>query len=181
MADEDEIVVQAAKKLAAVIKQAKPKANVFHHWVLGQGPIGESWPDVVSKDENEWSPKYSEWAHAYVIGDEEDGRQKITNAKVRDAITFRVWGFYGFLKGDATKNSNDVWRVHYKQVQNAITKATRLQSNSDTQGVRLVDKHDEWQINQNGVYWMGDHKCHIAQGTITIYPSFVLTPTPIAV
>jgi hypothetical protein len=179
--DTETIVVDVAKKLAEVIKAAKPKANVFHYWILGQGPIGESWTDVISPLEDEWAPQYPTWAHAYVIGDEEDTRIKISNARVRDGITFRLWGFYGFLKGTSDRNSNDVWRVHYKQVQNAITKATRLQTQTSPQGVTLIDKHDEWQINQNGVYWMGQNKCHIVQGTITVHPSFALNPTPIAV
>lgn len=179
MADND-VAVRTAKKLAAIIKATKPKANVYHWWLLGQGPIGESWPDMLSEAETEWGEDYTPWAHAYVIGYENDARKKRTNVRVTDSTGFRLWAFYGFKKGDADKNSSDIFKIHCKDVQNAITKATRFQQVDDVNGVPEVEQHDEWQITQEGVYWMGEgNKCHIAQGEIVVVSYLTLNPIPI--
>jgi hypothetical protein len=182
---EEDVVVRAAKKMASVIKAAVPKANVFHYWILGQGDIGSSWPDVQSPDEDAWSAEgHSTWAHAYIIGFDEEESKKVTNARRRDFTTFRLWGFYGFYKGNATKNSSDLAIISWHTAKNALTKATRFQQVDDTvndpNGVPEVEQHGEWQITASGVYWMGTgNKCHIAQGNITVDSSLVLLPTTI--
>ena len=181
----DDVQVRVAKKLATIIQAAQPNAKVYHYWILGQGAIGESLPDMLSNAETEWSslsPTYVPWAHAYIIGDEEESSEKITNARRRDFMTFKLWGFYGFLKGDASHNSTDVFRKHRTIVKNALTAATKLQDTTDPNGVPEVEKHGEWQISQVGVYWMGDTaKAHIAQGTITVNTSILINPVPISV
>lgn len=178
MADETtDIQVRTAKFMAAVIKAAVPKANVYHYWILGQGPIGESWPDMLSEDEDDWEElnnAYRPWAHAYVIGFEEEPCQRTTNYRRKDTTTFRLWGFYGFMKGTVDKNSHDIALVHWHEIKNALSAALCFQSAANPSGVSEVSKHNEWQITQAGVYWMGDNKCHIAQGTIEVESSVVV-------
>ena len=186
MANND-IQIRAAKKLASIIQAAKPKAKVYHYWILGQGAIGESFPDMLSPLEDEWESEnaaYVPWAHAYVIGYDAFPREKTTNAGFTDTEVLRLWGFYGFMKGTVDKNSADISSKHWKDVQNAISAATKLQQVDDTvsdpDGVPEVTQHGEWQISQAGVYWMGKpNKVHIAQGEIEVYARLRINPTPI--
>lgn len=183
----NDVAVRAAKKLASIIQATKPKAKVYHWWLIGQGALGESWPDIQSPLEDEWAsvdPRYVPWAHAYIIGYDASNRTKVTNAKIMDLENFRLWGFYGFFKGTPEKNSADIARMHWADVQNAITAATKLQQVddivADPDGVPEIDKHMEWQIDQMGVYWMGkENKCHIAQGDLTIQTKQLINPTTI--
>jgi hypothetical protein len=179
----NDVAVRAAKKLAALIQAAKPKAKVFHYWVLGQGPIGESWPDIQSPLEDEWedlNEKYVPWAHAYIIGYDANNRTKVSNASFADMENLRLWGFYGYLKGTPEKNSADIARTHWADVQDAISAATKLQTVGNPNGVPEIEKHLEWQIDQMGVYWMGDkEKCHIAQGELSLQIKQVINPISI--
>lgn len=180
--DETDVEVRVAKKLAQIIQAAKPKAKVFHWWVIGQGPIGESFPDVQSELEDEWGATYIPWPHAYVIGYDQASRQKkAINTAFRDIETYRLWGFYGFMKGDENKNSADIARIHWKEVQNAITKATKMQQTSDPNGVPEAEQHGEWQIEKMGIYWMGTVPVHIAQGELAVSSRIILNPMPIGV
>ncbi len=174
---QNDIQVRCAKKLAEIIQATKPKARVHPYWILGQGPIGESFPDMLSKTEDEWGT--AEWAHGYVIGFDAFPREKTHNASFKDTERLKLWAFYGFMKGNATKNSAYISSMHWKDVQNALSAATKLQQTSDPNGVPEVSSHGEWQINQAGVYWMGDHKVHIAQGEIEIYAKLLINMTPI--
>jgi hypothetical protein len=183
----NDIAVRIAKQLAKVIQVAKPKAKVYHYWILGQGPLGESFPDMMSSLEDEWKTsdgKYSSWPHAYVIGYDADNRSKIANATTADLHNFRLWGFYGFMKGDASKNSADIARTHWADIQDAISAATKLQIVSgdinEPDGVPEIARHMEWQLDQMGVYWMGKtEKCHIVQGEITFETKQLINPTTI--
>jgi hypothetical protein len=87
------------------------------------------------------------------------------------------------MKGDATKNSADIASVHWKDVQNTISAATKLQQASppvpDPNGVPEVVRHYEWNITEAGVYWMGDNKVHIAQGELVVEARLRINPTPI--
>lgn len=181
---QSDIQVRCAKKLAEIIKTAKPKANVYHYWILGQGALGESFPDMISTVETEWilpekiAPDGG-WPHAYVIGYDGFPRDKTHSASFTDTLRFRLWSFYGFAKGTSEKNSSDISSVHWKDVQNAISAATKLQQISDPNGVPEVTKHGEWQINQAGVYWMNNNKVHIAQGELEIYAKLLINMTSI--
>jgi hypothetical protein len=183
---QNDIQVRAAKKLASIIQSTKPKARVWSYWVLGQGPIGESYPDMLSDLEDEWASEgsqYVPWAHSYVIGYDAFARTKTANANFNEAMTFRLWAFYGFMKGTVDKNSADISSVHWLDVKNAISAATKMQQVDDVvndpNGVPEVKQHHEWQITQAGIYWMGDHKVHIAQGEITVDARLIINMTTI--
>jgi len=139
---------------------------------------------MLSDTEDEFAylgSKYVPWAHGYVLGYDAFPRERSTNASFRDYETFRLWGFYGFHKGTADKNSSDIFSVHCKQVQNALTAATKLQQVDDIvddpNGVPEVVSHGEWQITETGIYWMGDNKVHIAQGEITVEARVMIPAT----
>jgi hypothetical protein len=179
------IQVRIAKKLANIIQLAKPKAKVFHYWIVGQGGIGESVPDLLSTTETEWGADTPPegWIHGYVIGYDGFPREKVANASFKDSSRFRLWGFYDFYKGNATKNSADIASVHWKDIQNAISAATKLQQvidiPADPDGVPEVIRHYEWDITQAGIYHMGSHKCHIAQGELIVESRLTINMVPI--
>jgi hypothetical protein len=173
-----DIQVRIAKQLATIIQATKPNAKVWHYWCLSQGPIGESFPDMISPLEMEWSDAGNH-PHAYVIGYEAFPRERVGNASFQDSFKFNLWGFYGFKKGNADKNSHDIFSVHCKDVQDAITKATKLQTTSDPNGVPEVNHHNEWDITKTGVFYMNANKVHIAQGTIDFYCKRTINLTPI--
>jgi hypothetical protein len=180
---QEDVQVRIAKKIAAIIQAAKSKAKVYHYWILGQGPIGDSFPDVLSELEDEWlsthGERYVPWAHGYVLGYDEMLREKYTLGGFKDPTGFRLWGFYGFEKGSADKNSSDIFSVHCKGIQNALSAATKLQQVDDPNGVPEVISHGEWQITETGVYWMGDNKVHIAQGEIVVESRLFINPISI--
>jgi hypothetical protein len=180
MPSQDDVQVRCAKRLAEIITGIHPTANVFHYWILGQGPIGESFPDVVSSTETEFSLEEGGWPHAYVLGYDAFPREKVANASFKDTLRFRLWGFYGFEKGTATKNSADIASVNWKKVQNGLSAATKFQQTGSPNGVPEVTSHGEWQITEAGVFWMGDHKVHIAQGEIEVYAKLIINMLPIA-
>jgi hypothetical protein len=172
--DNTDIQVRAAKALAAIVQATKPNAKVFHYWIIGQGPIGESFPDILSPAETELSS--GGWPHGYVIGYDSLLREQYANAGFKDPIGFRLWGFYGFLKGNADKNSSDIFSIHCKEIQNALTAASKLQTASNPDGVKEVVRHEGWQITTTGIYWMDKNKVHIAQGEIIVESRLVINP-----
>lgn len=180
---QNDIQVRTAKKLKSIIQAKKPKAKVYHYWIIGQGPIGESFPDMLSNDEDEWGAKYTPWAHGYVIGYDSLPRERNTNAGFKDQSGYRLWAFYGFMKGDENKNSADIAVIHWRDVQDAISAATKLQQVddevNDPNGVPEVIRHFEWQITQAGVYYMGTNKVHIAQGELVVESRVHINPTTI--
>src|SRR5688572_27198492 len=99
----NDIQVRSAKKMASIIQATKPNAKVWHWWILGQGPIGQSFPDMLSDLEDEWlsthGEQYLPWAHGYVLGYDEMLRNKYSNAGFKDPTGYRLWAFYGFEKG----------------------------------------------------------------------------------
>ena len=122
---QEDIQVRVKKAVAAIIQTAKPKAKVYSWWVLSTG-IGESVPYFDSVEEDEWGD--DPFLHAYIVGFEGFGRQRTGNASFTDTIELNLWGFYEFRLGDADKNSEDVFSVHCKDIENALTKATKFQT-----------------------------------------------------
>ncbi len=175
--DNDDIQVKAKANIAAIIRAVKPKAKVYPYWVIGQG-LEQSVPYFLSSTEDEWGS--SPFLHAYIIGYDDDTRTRTGTASFTDETTYKLWGFYGFKLGNEAKNSEDVFSVHVKQIQNALTAATKLQYTDHPDGVPEVKNHGEWQISSRGVYYMGQQKVHIAQGSITVYPRLIINMAAIA-
>jgi hypothetical protein len=69
--------------------------------------------------------------------------------------------------------------VHFSDVANALSKATKLQQIDDPTGVPEVSSHGEWQRTEEGIYWMGKNKVHIAQGEFDVFARVILNMTPI--
>jgi hypothetical protein len=192
MADND-LEVRCVLALADIVKAAKPEARVHPWWLLAQG-LGESIPDLQSLDDDEWGEANVPWVHGYMFDFGDDlSRENLGSSKVRDIFEFRLWGFYGWLRGTAEKNSSFVFSRHIADVKNALTKASKLQADGTNfsfepetnggiemkYGIKEVEKHMEWQISRRGIYWMGEHKVHVAQGIIRVQANLLINPRPI--
>jgi hypothetical protein len=192
MANND-LEVRCVLALADIVKAAKPKARVHPWWLLGQG-LGESVPDLQSLEEDEWGMANVPWVHGYMFDFGDDlSRENLGHSKSRDIFEFRFWGFYGWWRGNVEKNSAFVFSKHVADVRDALTKASKLQTDgthfsftpesnggvSMTSGVKEVEKHLEWQIGKRGIYWMGDHKVHVAQGIIRVQANLLINPRPL--
>lgn len=174
MADND-VPVQICLKVAEIIQAAKPKARVYPWWILTQG-LGESIPHLLSADEDEWGAPNIPWVHAYMIDQESDTREVLGHPKFTDRPEFRLWAFYGWKIGDATKNSSHVFIKHVKDVQNAISKASKFHTDLGDlgTGVPEVTGHDQWQLERMGTYWFGKQRVHVAQGTLIARANLLL-------
>lgn len=136
-----------------------PKAIVVNRWILTDN-LGESVPYLKSASEDEWG--IGGWIHGYQISTGSMGREQIANAlKFNDPIEFRLWGFYGFKRGTALHNSGDIFDVHLRTIQNAISRSTNL-------GINSVKQHNDWQISENKIYTFGKSEVHVAQGTLMV-------------
>lgn len=171
---ENELEIDIRKRLAEIIQAAVPNALVFPYWVLAEG-IGEAAPQFVSTaDSEEWGAPH---LHAYSIGEDEETREKISTSMYDDNFTLRVWGFYG-VKTTEEKNSMDVFSIHRRNIKDALSAATKLQTEDDPNGIPEVRKHGEWQISLIGNFYMGSWKVHVAQGTLTVFTRVQVNMTP---
>lgn len=174
MADND-LQVQIKSAIKGIIEAVKPKAKVFSRWVIAEG-IGESVPYFMSATETDLG---TPWLHAYILGYDGFLREQVATASFHDTIQFKLWGFYGYKLGTEPVNSDDIFSVHLKDIQNALTKATKFQTVASPNGIPEVRSHGQWQIDKVGIYHMGTTKSHIAQGTIDVYTRLIINPTPI--
>jgi hypothetical protein len=184
----NDIQVRIVKTIANVIQAAKPKAIVIPYWTLAQG-LGESVPQLSSILEDEWGSLYPKWVHAYMLDFESDGRENMGSGSMRDTYELNLWGFYQWKLGNISHNSSFVFATHIEDVKDALSKASKGQHDGSTEtnpvipqspgGIDEMQKHDEWQINKRGVYWFGNTRIHVAQGTLVVTANKIITPRPL--
>ena len=173
-----DITVRCANAVMALIKATKPKCVTLSYWIFNEGGKNESAPYLKAPSEDEWGTSDG-WIHAYAISQVGWKRAHLGVSKFEDIIPFKLWAFYGWNLGDVTKNSEHVFLQHLADVSDALSAATKFQQTATPNGVPEVKGHDDWQIEDIGVYFMGMNKVHIAQGTINVKFNRLINPIPI--
>jgi hypothetical protein len=163
---DNNLQVLTIEALRNVVAQAKPKARVYDHWLINQG-YGESVPDLLSATEDEWGAANTPWIHGYFMDFDGFPRTELGSNVYEDEYPINLWGVYGWFAGsNAAKSSSKVFSRHIKDVQNAVSRAFRLNHDTLLGGVEGLKAHHQWTVDRYGTYWFGKYKVHVAQGQI---------------
>lgn len=121
--------------------------------------------NALSHNLTEWPGLFrtTDWTHGWIIKQSSQPAEWKHGRRDRVAVTYDVWGFYGFRSGKTADNSDDEFAIIRTKVYNAIKGEPRLGFENE------VEQHDLLQFTRVTTISCGEETLHFAQGKLTVH------------